>query len=159
MRTKNSPVSFFILVILVVASTFFILNTLKDEEDSTAVDAGTETASIDSEAEEPETRPAEVVEAVAVHSGVSSAGTSSEEPVQEMQEESHDHSAGAAVEENRVDATCEENGSFDEVIYCTVCGAELSRETETTEALGHDWDEGKVTATPKIGRASCRERV
>ena len=45
----------------------------------------------------------------------------------------------AGVTENEVPATCTEGGSYEEVKYCTVCGEELSRETHTTEALGHDW--------------------
>lgn len=49
------------------------------------------------------------------------------------------HTPAAAVEENRVEPSCTEAGSYDEVVYCTVCRAELSRETKTLEALGHDW--------------------
>ena len=58
--------------------------------------------------------------------------------------------AEKAVKENEVAATCEKAGSYDEVIYCTVCNAELSREPKTVAALGHKWDAGKVTkkATP-----------
>ena len=47
------------------------------------------------------------------------------------------HTAGEAVRENEVAATCETAGSYDEVVYCTVCGAELSRETKTIEKLAH----------------------
>ena len=49
-----------------------------------------------------------------------------------------DHVPGAAVEENRVEASCIEAGSFDEVIYCSVCHAEVSRESKTVDALGHE---------------------
>ena len=48
------------------------------------------------------------------------------------------HTGGAVVVENKVDATCTTNGSYDNVVYCTVCEAELSRETEIVDALGHD---------------------
>ena len=48
------------------------------------------------------------------------------------------HTEGAVVVENRVDATCTEDGSYDNVVYCTVCDAELSRETKTIEA-GHSY--------------------
>lgn len=51
-----------------------------------------------------------------------------------------DHTPGAAVRENEVPATCTKDGSHDEVIYCTVCKAEISRKTITDKALGHDWD-------------------
>jgi hypothetical protein len=50
------------------------------------------------------------------------------------------HTYGDLVEENRIEATCEVDGSYDSVIYCTVCGEELSREPHTIPALGHDFD-------------------
>ena len=49
------------------------------------------------------------------------------------------HTPANAVRENEVAATCENNGSYDEVVYCSVCGEELSRETKTIPALGHDY--------------------
>lgn len=48
------------------------------------------------------------------------------------------HTAGEAVEENRVEPTCTEDGSYDSVVYCTVCENEISRETVTIGAVGHD---------------------
>jgi len=57
------------------------------------------------------------------------------------------HTPGEVVIENEVAATCEENGSYDEVIYCTVCNKELSRETKTVPALGHDWNTPTYTWT------------
>ncbi len=39
------------------------------------------------------------------------------------------HVAGEEVEENRKEPSCEGNGSYDTVVYCTVCGGEISRET------------------------------
>ena len=62
------------------------------------------------------------------------------------------HTPGEAVHENEVPATCTEPGSYDAVVYCTVCGAELSRETVTVPALGHDWGEWTETKAP-----SCTE--
>ena len=56
------------------------------------------------------------------------------------------HTAGQAVVENEVAADCENAGSYDNVIYCTVCGDELSRETVPVEALGHT--EETITGTP-----------
>ena len=47
------------------------------------------------------------------------------------------HSAGAAVEENRVEADCTTAGSYESVVYCSLCGDELSRETVAIKALGH----------------------
>lgn len=34
------------------------------------------------------------------------------------------------------------------MIYCTVCGQEISRVTNEIAALGHDWDNGIVTVEP-----------
>lgn len=52
------------------------------------------------------------------------------------------HVSGTPVEENRVEAGCTAEGSFDTVVYCTACNAELSREKHATPAVGHsygDW--------------------
>lgn len=46
------------------------------------------------------------------------------------------HTPGTPVRENEEDATCTEAGSYDEVVRCTVCNAEISRETETIPATG-----------------------
>ncbi|MCD8372210.1 MAG: hypothetical protein LUD27_02785, partial [Clostridia bacterium] len=47
------------------------------------------------------------------------------------------HTAGEAVEENRVEATCTETGSYDSVVYCSVCGEEISRQTIIIPATDH----------------------
>ena len=57
----------------------------------------------------------------------------------------HHHTAGDAVTENEVAATCTTDGSYDSVVYCTGCGEEISRETKTIPANGHVWDEGVYT--------------
>ncbi|MBR6915458.1 MAG: hypothetical protein IKN36_03790, partial [Clostridia bacterium] len=54
------------------------------------------------------------------------------------------HVPADAVRENETAATCTGTGKYDEVVYCSVCSAEISRKTITTEALGHLWDEGTV---------------
>ena len=59
-----------------------------------------------------------------------------------------DHTPGEAVRENEKAATCEEDGSYDEVVYCEVCGKELSREEKVIKAYGHDWQVLKVTKQP-----------
>ena len=48
------------------------------------------------------------------------------------------HTEAQAVVENRVEPTCLENGSYDSVVYCSVCEAELSRTKHSIDALGHD---------------------
>ena len=47
------------------------------------------------------------------------------------------HTNGTPVEENRVEATCSANGSYDSVVYCTVCETEVSREANVIPAAGH----------------------
>ena len=59
------------------------------------------------------------------------------------------HVKGKVKIENATEATCEEGGSYDEVVYCTVCNKELSRNTVKTKAKGHKWDNGKITTQPK----------
>ncbi|MBR6740977.1 MAG: hypothetical protein IKM04_07935 [Clostridia bacterium] len=49
------------------------------------------------------------------------------------------HTGGTPVHENIEDAKCETAGSYDEVVYCTECGAEVSRTNKEIPALTHDW--------------------
>ena len=49
------------------------------------------------------------------------------------------HTAADAVKENEIAPTCTTTGSYDSVVYCSVCDAEISRETITVDALGHKW--------------------
>ena len=85
------------------------------------------------------------------------------------------HTPSEAKKENEKAATCTEAGSYDEVVYCTVCEIELSRRTVTVpkeehtpgaaatctspqictacgmtlaDALGHAWGTGTVTKEP-----------
>ncbi len=60
----------------------------------------------------------------------------------------HTHTPGEPVQENQSAPSCTEPGSYDSVIYCTTCGAELSRETVPVDPLGHAWNEGTVTVKP-----------
>ncbi len=62
------------------------------------------------------------------------------------------HTEGETVTENEKAADCVHDGSYDEVVYCTVCGAELSRKTFTVDALGHTSGEA-VTENEKA--ADC----
>lgn len=48
------------------------------------------------------------------------------------------HTESVAVEENRIEATCEKEGSYDSVIYCSECEAELSRIKKTISKLPHE---------------------
>ena len=58
----------------------------------------------------------------------------------------HEHSPAAPVVENNVEPSCTEAGGYDEVVYCSSCGAELSRSHVTMAALGHDYQVYEVVA-------------
>ena len=47
------------------------------------------------------------------------------------------HTEGETVKENIVPATCTKDGSYDEVVYCSVCKKEISRANKTDKATGH----------------------
>ncbi len=44
------------------------------------------------------------------------------------------HIAGEAVIENKVEPTCTTDGSYDEVVYCSVCNEELTRESKNIKS-------------------------
>ena len=71
--------------------------------------------------------------------------------------EKKSHIKGEATKENVVDASCIAGGSFDVVIYCTECHAEMQRDKETTGALGHTWDNGAITNVPTCTEKGIRE--
>ncbi len=53
------------------------------------------------------------------------------------------HDASTTVIENRIEPTCTKGGSYDSVIYCTVCDEEISRETTIIPMREHSF--GEVT--------------
>lgn len=61
------------------------------------------------------------------------------------------HTPATAVKENEVAATCTTAGSYDSVVYCSVCEEEISRETVNVPATGHKpaaaVEENRVEAT------------
>ena len=50
----------------------------------------------------------------------------------------HTHTPGEVVEEQRVEATCLNDGTYNAVVYCTTCHAVLSNQRKTIPAKGHD---------------------
>ena len=48
-----------------------------------------------------------------------------------------EHTPAKAVQENVVNATCGKAGTYESVVYCSACNAELSREIMTVDALDH----------------------
>ena len=78
-------------------------------------------------------------------------GTYNDQKITDVQKETipaKGHVKGEVKIENATESTCEKGGSYDEVVYCTVCNKELSRTTVKTEAKGHKWNNGKVTTEP-----------
>ncbi len=61
------------------------------------------------------------------------------------------HVEGEAVEENRKEPSCEGNGSYESVVYCTVCGGVISRDT-TVIPGGHQKGEA---VKENIVEATC----
>ncbi|MCM1544497.1 MAG: hypothetical protein NC110_04275, partial [Ruminococcus sp.] len=50
-----------------------------------------------------------------------------------------DHTPGNAVKENEIPATCEKEGSCDDVVYCTECKTELSRKNNVIAKTEHSY--------------------
>jgi len=50
------------------------------------------------------------------------------------------HTNAEAVVENKVDSNCTTDGSYDSVVYCSVCNEQISRETKIIDKLGHDYE-------------------
>ena len=57
--------------------------------------------------------------------------------IEELTVPAKGHTAGAPVQENVVSPTVDRSGSYDEVVYCSVCGEELSRDMMTIPAGGY----------------------
>ena len=55
----------------------------------------------------------------------------------------HMHTCSEAVVENQMDATCTSDGSYDSVVYCSVCNIEVSREAKVIDKLGHSFTDYK----------------
>lgn len=68
------------------------------------------------------------------------------------------HTNADPVVENKVDATCTAYGSYDSVIYCSVCSAKVNINPIIIYALGHDymteWTEDVVPTCTRGGKKS-----
>ena len=69
------------------------------------------------------------------------------------------HTPAAAVKENVKAATCIATGSYDSVVNCAVCGAEISRTKQSSPALGHSWGAWKVTKKATCTAAGTESRT
>ncbi len=61
------------------------------------------------------------------------------------------HTEGEVVVENNIAADCKNSGSYDEVVYCTVCSYEILRINYYVSALGHSYNEPVVENVVKPG--------
>ena len=67
----------------------------------------------------------------------------------------HTHTPATAVTENLVDSTCTKTGSYDEVVYCSVCHEEISRAQKTIDKKAHDYSQKVTTSTYLKFSADC----
>ncbi|MBR2445937.1 MAG: hypothetical protein IKB28_04640 [Clostridia bacterium] len=65
------------------------------------------------------------------------------------------HTEADAVTENNVAVSCTADGSYDTVVYCSVCDTELSRVKTTVPATDHDY-ESVVTTQPNCTEKGLR---
>jgi len=68
---------------------------------------------------------------------------------------SHTHTPAAAVQENYVDSTCTQTGSYDEVVYCSACHEEISRTQKTVDKKAHDFNRKATASTYLKDEATC----
>ena len=64
------------------------------------------------------------------------------------------HNVGEATKETASAATCTENGLYYDVYYCVDCGVEIQRESQTENALGHNFSDATCTAPKTCTRCS-----
>ncbi len=64
-----------------------------------------------------------------------------------------EHTPADPVKESEISATCEASGSYVSVVNCSVCGLEISRETVTTDPLGHAY--GEIVYSWADDNSSC----
>ncbi len=69
--------------------------------------------------------------------------------------EQHTHTPATAVTENLVDSTCTKTGSYDEVVYCSVCHEEISRTQKTIDKKAHEYNQKVTTSTYLKTSADC----
>ena len=64
-----------------------------------------------------------------------------------------EHIPGETVKENEVASTCTAKGSYDNVVYCTVCNRELSKERIIVDKLAHtpETDDAVAPSCTKAG--------
>ena len=69
----------------------------------------------------------------------------------------HTHTPADAEQENYVDSTCTQTGSYDEVVYCSACEEEISRTPKTVDKKAHDFNQKAIASTYLKDEATCTE--
>lgn len=69
------------------------------------------------------------------------------------------HAVSKAVEENRSVPTCTQDGCYDEVVYCSECGNEVSRKSHVTPAAGHTFGEWEIIESPNCINSGSEKRI
>ena len=67
------------------------------------------------------------------------------------------HEPDEPVMENIVEPACDIDGSYDEVVYCSTCGAELIRESRQSPATGHDLGQWTMLDNSRHQRVCSRD--
>ena len=72
-----------------------------------------------------------------------------------------EHTPAESITEDEIAATCCTEGSYDEVVYCSFCGEEISRTHRTTsvDEDAHDWGEWVLTKEPTATEAGEETRT
>ena len=65
------------------------------------------------------------------------------------------HTPADAVKEDFVDSTCEAAGSYNSVVYCSVCEAKISSEAKTVEKKKHIFDQTNTDSRYLKAEATC----
>ena len=65
------------------------------------------------------------------------------------------HTPAEAVRENFVDSDCETEGSYNSVVYCSVCEAKLSSEVKMVEKKKHIFDQTNTDSRYLKAEATC----
>lgn len=55
------------------------------------------------------------------------------------------HTPSEAVEENRIEPTCTEEGAYESVVYCSICSTEITRETIVLDTTAHNYEIDETT--------------
>ena len=70
-----------------------------------------------------------------------------------------EHASGTLHKENIIEATCTEQGEYEEAGYCITCGIEVSRITKIVPAKGHDYGSWEKVSSPNCVDKGSEKRT